>query len=138
MDERPRVLRGATDAGIILAGLCWLQSGGARRSSLGASYGRQEDGGKKTAAPNRRQESRRSQSAARKSPLPIGDKKVAAPNRRQESRRSQSATRKSPLPFGGKKTAAPAGEAQLEGDDSVSSNEYRYRLVFRNEKPRRR
>ena len=73
-----------------------------------------------------------------KSPLPIGGKKVAAPNRRQESRRSQSATRKSPLPFGDKKAAAPAGEAQLEGDDSVSSNEYRYRLVCRNVKPRRR
>ena len=48
------------------------------------------------------------QSATGKSPLPIGDRKVAAPNRRQESRRSQSATGKSPLPIGGKKAAGPS------------------------------
>ena len=37
-------------------------------------------------------------SAARKPPLPLGGKKAAAPARRQESRRSRSATRKSPVP----------------------------------------
>ena len=45
-----------------------------------------------------RQESRPSQWATRKSPLPVGDKKVAPPNGRQENRPSQ-ATRKSPLPL---------------------------------------
>ena len=116
MDERPRVLPGATDAGIILAGLCWLQSGG-----LGDRLLVLRTVDKKT--------------AARKPPLPIGQE-IAAPNRARKS--PLPIPRKPPLPFGDKKVAAPAGEAQLEGDDSVSSNEYRYRLVFRNEKPRRR
>ncbi len=50
----------------------------------------------------------------------------------------KTAARKPPLPIGDKKVAAPAGGAHLDGVGLSCSNEYRYRLVFRNEKPRRR
>ena len=49
---------------------------------------RSQSATRKSPLPIGGQESRRSQSAARKPPVPVGDKKVAAPNRRQESRRS--------------------------------------------------
>ena len=69
-------------------------------------------GGRKAACPSGRQESCPSQQAARKPPVPVGDKKVAPPSRRQESRLSQWATRKLPLPAGGKKAACPNGRQE--------------------------
>ena len=45
----------------------------------------------------------RSQWATRKSPLPAGGKKAACPSGRQESRPSQQAARKPPVPMGDKK-----------------------------------
>ena len=77
-------------------------------------------GDRKVAPPSGRQESRPSQWATRKSPLPVGDKKVAPPSGRQESRPSQWATRKSPLPAGDRKVATPGG--RQESRHSYSSS----------------